>query len=342
MTTANGTRFVYAGGVFLLSLFLASACFAQGPLIIDHTCTDITRLPEAAINQAKANLHIAYGHTSHGSQVADGMTGLVAFANGGGLGLSLPTDIFAWNDGGTGGALDLHDNAMAGDCGDYPEWVDNTRSYLGTPDSLTGRGTSQPDVNVIIWSWSWEVYYKYDNGTLDSEYLTPMTQLELDYPGIVFVYMTGQVNHDKDASEKAGNQMIRDYCINNNKVLYDFAHIESYDPDGTFFEFAHDNCDYYESASSDSILGNWAIEWQDSHTVDVDWYVCPSSHSQPLNANQKAYAAWWLWARLGGWPGPPESVPTVSEWGMIILTLLLTSAAVIVLKRREKRGKNSA
>jgi hypothetical protein len=26
-----------------------------------------------------------------------------------------------------------------------------------------------------------------------------------------------------------------------------------------------------------------------------------TSHSQPLNANQKAYAAWWLWARLAGW-----------------------------------------
>ena len=33
----------------------------------------------------------------------------------------------------------------------------------------------------------------------------------------------------------------------------------------------------------------------------VDWYKCSSAHSQPLNANLKAYAAWWLWARLVGW-----------------------------------------
>jgi len=35
----------------------------------------------------------------------------------------------------------------------------------------------------------------------------------------------------------------------------------------------------------------------------VDWYRCGSAHSQPLNANRKAYAAWWLWARLAGWNG---------------------------------------
>ena len=67
---------------------------ADDALIIDHNCTDITQIPESSIMKAKADLHIGYGHTSHGSQVTTGMTGLVDFANGGGLGLSLPTDIF--------------------------------------------------------------------------------------------------------------------------------------------------------------------------------------------------------------------------------------------------------
>ena len=33
----------------------------------------------------------------------------------------------------------------------------------------------------------------------------------------------------------------------------------------------------------------------------MDWYNCYSAHSQPLNANRKAFAAWWLWATLAGW-----------------------------------------
>ena len=82
-------------------LFFVLVCiypvFAD-PIIIDHNCTDITQIPQSAIQQAKDTLSIAYGHTSHGSQLITGMNGLIAFANGGGLGLSLPTDIFAWSD----------------------------------------------------------------------------------------------------------------------------------------------------------------------------------------------------------------------------------------------------
>ena len=83
----------------------------------------------------------------------------------------------------------------------------------------------------------------------------------------------------------------------NDKILYDFEDIESYDPDSSYFgdKYVTDGCDYDG--------GNWAIEWQDSHHEGVEWYDCSSAHSQPLNANLKAYAAWWLWARLAGWDG---------------------------------------
>jgi hypothetical protein len=297
--------------VFLLSSVIAGAAapsWAQRtePLIVDHTSTDITLLPEAAINLAKSSLHIAYGHTSHGSQLTDGMTGLVSFASGGGLDLSLPADIFAWNDGGTGGALDLEDYAMPLDLGYYPGWVNGTRDFLGDPDTQTGRGTNNPDVNVIIWAWCGQADNKYVAGTLGAEYLVPMTDLEDDYPGITFVYMTDHVDHDSDANNKAAQQVIRDFCTTNNKVLYDFADIECFDPDGTFFEYPHENCDYYDGAPG-SLVGNWATEWQTSHTEGVDWYTCDSDHSEPLNANRKAYAAWWLWARLAGW-SPPTGI----------------------------------
>ena len=126
MTMKNCTRPALMAAVFVL-IARSPATNAQA-LIVDHTCTDITRIPESAILQAKATLHIAYGHTSHGSQITTGMTGLVAFANRGGKGLALPTDVFAWKHGGSGGALDLHDYAMSGDVGYYPDWVNNTRA----------------------------------------------------------------------------------------------------------------------------------------------------------------------------------------------------------------------
>jgi hypothetical protein len=155
-------------------------------------------------------------------------------------------------------------------------------------------------VNVILWSWCGQVSGKWASGTLESEYLAPMSRLERDYPGITFVYMTGHVDHWDDANNKGANHAIRDYCAAQGKTLYDFADIESWDPDGRFYEYPNDNCDYYASESGD-LLGNWAVAWQQSHALDADWYDCGAAHSESLNANQKAYAAWWMFAVLAGW-----------------------------------------
>lgn len=277
-------RFFY----MLMAGCMVSICFGRS-VVIDHRHTDITALTQAQIDRAKSVLHIAYGHTSHGSQLTTGMTGLVGFANGGGKGLTLFNNAFAWNHGGTGGALDLHDGAMDGDVGYYPNWVNNTKAYLDNP--------ANSNVNVVIWSWCGQMTSKFASGTLTNEYLAPMSRLETSYPNVIFVYMTGHVDIGQDAGQKAACQVIRDYCIANNKVLYDFADIEHYDPDGTYYEYVDDNCGVYTSPGSGPAR-NWATSWQASHVKGMDWYECSSAHSQALNANQKAYAAWALWCAL--------------------------------------------
>ncbi len=286
--------------LFVIIIF-SQSYFAQA-IIIDHNCTNIKAIPESAILKAKQNLHIAYGHTSHGSQITTGMNGLVEFANNGGLGLTLKKDIFKWNNGGSNEALDLEEGDGYGsgwldhDCGYYPNWVNETREYL--------NDSSHSDVNVIIWSWCGQVSGRSEQDMID-KYLSPMSQLEADYPNVKFVYMTGH----SDGSGESGNlhlrnKQIRDYCIANNKILYDFYDIECYDPDGNYYgnKNVKDNCDY-DSNGDGSQDANWAKDWQNSHTEGVDWYNCSSAHSQPLNANRKAYAAWWLWAELAGWNG---------------------------------------
>jgi len=116
--------------LFILLIF---PCVFVHALTINHiqgNSAFFSSISSQQVQNAKNKLHIAYGHTSHGSQLTTGMNGLNDFINGGGLGMSRPTDFFDWNHGGTGGALDLHDYAMGGDCGYYPQWYNNTVNYL--------------------------------------------------------------------------------------------------------------------------------------------------------------------------------------------------------------------
>ena len=285
--------------VIILSaaLLVAAGCTASNndpdpntePIVVNHASIALADIPTSWITQAKQTLHIAYGHTSHGSQLTTGMAGLVTWRGA----------QYAFNTGGTGGALDLRDyNGNFGGLGtaqdmgnpDRTAWESATRAYLA----------QNPDINVIIWSWCGQV----DGSQSDIQlYLNLMDGLEDDYPNVTFVYMTGHT----DGAALTGNvplrnKQIRDYCAANNKILYDFADIESYDPDGTYFgdKLVNDACDY--DSDNDGVRdSNWAIIWQNDHPGE--WYDCSSAHSQPLNANLKAHAAWHLWARLGGWDG---------------------------------------
>ncbi len=289
----------------LLGLLTAPAVFSQS-IIADHTCIDIFQIPVTAIQAAKEQLHIGYGHTSHGSQIIGGMAGLVDFMNAKGV----EHDLYDFNGDGSGGALHLTSgdgaDQLENDAGYYPAWVNETRAFLGAPDA-EGRGSSRPQFNVIMWAWCGQLS-GYSTSDVYNQYLNDMNQLEQDYPAVTFVYMTGHADGSGlEGDLHRNNQTIRNYCIGNGKVLFDFYDIECYNPDGNYFGDRHvdDACSYDG--------GNWAQAWQNAHTEGVDWYYCDAAHTEPVNGNMKAYAVWWLWARLAGWAGsePDPSPPSI-------------------------------
>ncbi len=281
--------------ILIIFVFLHFTLIQYSQIIIDHRTAKLADIPVEWINQAKSKLHIAYEHTSHGSQIIDGMTGLYKWKG----------NIYLWNDGGSEGALDIDDHGITGgsDLGspDFTSWAGSTRTYLNKPENN--------NINVVMWSWCGQVSDATESNI--NTYLTLMSDLEEDYPHVKFIYMTGHLDGTGvNGNLNKRNEQIRNYCKRNRKILYDFADIESYNPDGEYFlnKAANDNCDY-DSDGNGSRDSNWAIEWQNSHTLNTDWYDCNPSHSQPLNGNLKAYAAWWLWARLAGWTGTAGTVP---------------------------------
>ena len=174
-------------------------------------------------------------------------------------------------------------------------WDDDTRVYLD----------DHPGCNVIIWAWCGDVWYV----DLQSWYLDPMNQLESEYPDVQFVYMTGHLEGWGIGGDLyLANQQIRNYCIANNKILYDFADIEKYSPDAdTNYQeyYADDACDYQPPGGG---TANWANNWlaaNPGHELTQISQWCPScAHSVSLNCTKKGIAAWYLWARLAGWEGP--------------------------------------
>ncbi len=235
---------------------LDSAGPTQGIVANHLSYVDFDNIPLTYIQQARNEYRIFYGHTSHGSQIITGMTLLRAEDTS-----YVPPQIVEYGN-------DL------GTLGDTT-WAINTRLYLN----------AYPECNMIMWSWCGGVSVNTEEGI--NVYLNTMNRLESEYPGVVFVYMTGHL----DGTGPAGNlyirnNQIRQYCTTNNKVLFDFADIESHDPDGGYFPNGSDACE-------------WCFDWCTSHECPS----CGCAHSHCFNCLNKGKAWWWMIARLEGWTG---------------------------------------
>lgn len=253
----------------LATILFSSYTFGQA-LIIDHTTTDISQIPLNYIDSVKTNLKWHYAHTSHGQSLICGLELLEQ---------NDPNLSFAYED----ASLPDYDNTLNMYNGNYYYTYILPKGYWSEEGGRTWTFStlnSNPGLNVSMFVWCGECVT--NNSTETLNYLDSISSFEKVYPDVNFVYCTGnaQSTGAEGYNRYLNNSLIRQYCIENEKTLFDFADLDSwYNGEFNYYTYEGDIIPLEHPAYEGDSCG----------------------HVNGLSNMIKGKASWWMLARFAGW-----------------------------------------
>lgn len=323
-------RFIIQIKLFVVLFFSYSYLHSQvfdGYLLVDHTAVQqFDSIPQEWLDEAK-KLTVHYGHTSHGSQILSGLV-ILNKVDSTKYNMSLKDEGNA--QAGITESIPPEERIPVGLPPDGENTLQITREgawhvgYWSTNDGLEGTKNVLSYNNGLfdISGWAWCGEHSSSDDQIIHDYLSAMEDLETSFPTMRFFYMTGHVDpRSNDANRH--NNMIREYCRENNKILYDFADIESWDLDGNFYSDAPPDCEWCQTWCDGSAHDD-CVECQHNDIIPPNSDECCSgagcgniygcermcAHSHGINCLIKGKAFWWMMARLAGWEGDTTTNPT--------------------------------
>jgi hypothetical protein len=189
-------------------------------------------------------------------------------------------------------------------------FIQATRNFLDDPDNAA--------INVVMWSWC-----SISGHNVTQNYLPGMQQLIEEYGEggskigsglgkranpVTFVFMTGHAEASSNIGDKRPKSQadtIVGFCNAHGYLCLDYYGIDTHDMEGNYWEDAGEN------GNSLAYGGNFYADWQNQSTEGIEYFynksapggeVAFGAHtSQHITSNRKAFAMWYVLARIAGW-----------------------------------------